>query len=436
MVQLLKPGRMTAVALGALMIGVFGGLVRSDVPRDGSGQLAAAPGGGSVPSRQGLNPAPGPGAGHSPTTAAPPSPSTPQPAIPAPTAPTAPPRPTPEQQLAALTLEQRVGQLFMTAAQANGSDTDAVAALLGNHVGNIYLAGRSQAGVAATADLVAKLKAAAPAASNGGIPVFVATDQEGGKVQVLSGPGFSAIPAALAQGGSSPAQLRADARTWGSELLQAGVNVDLAPVLDTVPGPDFAPSNLPIGAFQRQFGFTPEAVSEHGNAMASGLRDAGVAPVAKHFPGLGRVGPNTDVSANVHDTETSRTDPYLAPFHDAIKSGVRWVMLSSAYYDRIDPANVAPFSPVVMRTMLRSEAGFTGIIVSDDLCNAKQLAAWPLGDRATKFIGAGGTMVLCADPASVAAMYAQTLQRSQADPGFRQQVDAAALTVLKVKAGK
>ncbi|BAS17103.1 beta-hexosaminidase [Arthrobacter sp. Hiyo8] len=87
------------------------------------------------------------------------------------------------------------------------------------------------------------------------------------------------------------------------------MNVDLAPVLDTVPSPEFAPSNKPIGAFKREYGFNPAAVSEHGNAMADGLRDAGVAPVVKHFPGMGRVSLNTDVSANVHDTETTRTDP-------------------------------------------------------------------------------------------------------------------------------
>jgi beta-N-acetylhexosaminidase len=240
----------------------------------------------------------------------------------------------------------------------------------------------------------------------------------------------------LAQANSSPEQLRADARSWGSQLLQAGVDVDLAPVLDTVPSPESAASNKPIGAFQREYGFTPATVSEHGNAMAAGLRDAGVAPVAKHFPGMGRVSLNTDVSANVHDTETTRTDPYLSPFRAAIDGGLRWVMISNAYYDKIDPGHVAPFSPVVMRTMLRADAGFTGIIVSDDLCNAVQLAPWSMGDRATNFIDAGGTMVLCANTAAVPVMYAQVLQRANTDPEFRKVVDAAALTVLQVKGGK
>ncbi len=324
----------------------------------------------------------------------------------------------------------------MVAANAGGIDADAVARLLsGQHVGNIYLAGRSQAGVSATAAVIGSLRTAARRSGNT-VPLSVATDQEGGYVQVLRGPGFSEIPTALAQTAFTPTQLRAQARIWGAELLRAGVNVDLAPVLDTVPGAAFAPYNAPIGYFQREYAFTPADVSAYGNAVAAGLRDAGVAPVVKHYPGLGRVTLNTDVSGNVRDTATTRTDPYLAPFTAAIRNGTRWVMVSNAYYDRIDPALPAPFSPVVMRGMLRSDAGFTGIIVSDDLCNAAQLAPWTVGARAGNFIAAGGTMVLCASTAYVPAMFNEVLRRATAEPAFRRAVDAAALTVLRVKAGE
>ncbi|MDQ0030269.1 glycoside hydrolase family 3 N-terminal domain-containing protein [Arthrobacter bambusae] len=426
MILLLKPSRISLLILFALMAGAFTGIAHADTPDP----AVRAAGG---PSRASGTPqaAPMPEVPTSPPAGSPAASSgQPRPELPPP------PHPTPEQRLADLTLEQRVGQLFMVAAKADGSDAGTVADLLNNHVGNIYLAGRSQAGVAGTASVVARLRAAISPASSSGLPLSVGTDQEGGAVQVLNGPGFSPLPAALDQGNVNPDQLRADARNWGSELLQAGVNVDLGPVLDTVPGPEFASSNKPIGAFKREYGFTPATVSAHGIAMAAGLRDAGVAPVAKHFPGMGRVSLNTDVSANVHDTETTRTDPYLMPFKAAIDAGLRWVMISNAYYDKIDPDHVAPFSSIIMRTMLRTDAGFTGIIVSDDLCNAVQLSPWSVGDRATNFIGAGGTMVLCADPASVPAMYAHVLQRAQSDPGFRKSVDAAALTVLRVKAGK
>ncbi|BAS17102.1 hydrolase, hydrolyzing O-glycosyl compounds [Arthrobacter sp. Hiyo8] len=82
----------------------------------------------------------------------------------------------------------------MVAAKADGSDSSAVADLLNNHVGNIYLAGRSQAGVAATASVVAKLRAGISPASSRGLPLSVATDQEGGSVQVLRDPGSCLFP--------------------------------------------------------------------------------------------------------------------------------------------------------------------------------------------------------------------------------------------------
>jgi beta-N-acetylhexosaminidase len=333
-------------------------------------------------------------------------------------------------------VEQRVGQLFMVAAKATGAEPATMAALNKYHVGNVYLSGRSKAGTATTASVVSALTGTVSAATTGGLPLSVATDQEGGFVQVLSGPGFSQIPAALVQAGGGPTKLRADAAVWGKELRSVGINVNLAPVLDTVTSPEFAPSNAPIGHFQREYGFTPHDVSVLGNAFADGMKDAGVAPVVKHFPGLGRVVPNTDVSSEVRDTSTTRNDPALEPFQAAIKGGARWVMVSNAYYDKIDPANIAPFSATIMDTMLRTDAGFTGIVLSDDLCSAAQLEAWSDADRALNFFAAGGTMLVCADPARIPAMHQAVVQKAQSDPAFRAKVDAAALTILRVKAGQ
>lgn len=324
----------------------------------------------------------------------------------------------------------------MVAAKATGAEAATMAALNNYHVGNVYLSGRSKAGTATTASVVSALTGTVSAATTGGLPLSVATDQEGGFVQVLSGLGFSQIPAALIQAGAGPTKLRADAAVWGKELRSVGVNVNLAPVLDTVTSPEFAPSNAPIGHFQREYGFTPHDVSVLGNAFADGMKDAGVAPVMKHFPGLGRVVPNTDVSSEVRDTSTTRNDPALEPFQAAIKGGARWVMVSNAYYDKIDPANIAPFSATIMDTMLRTDAGFTGIVLSDDLCSAAQLEAWSDADRALNFFAAGGTMLVCADPARIPTMHQAVVQKAQSDPAFRAKVDAAVLTILRVKAGQ
>lgn len=344
---------------------------------------------------------------------------------------------TPAQHLAHMTLQQRVGQLFMVAAGATGASAATMNVLRGDHVGNVYLAGRSSAGINATAAVVRQMTNTVSTATTDNEYLSVATDQEGGYVQVLSGPGFSKIPTALAQGGLAPATLTADAKNWGNQLRWAGIKVDLAPVLDTVTQA-FAPHNAPIGYYEREYGYTPAAVSAEGNAFLAGIKAGYVMPTVKHFPGLGRVTGNTDVTANVHDTQTTINDPNLLPFRTAINNGARWVMVSSAYYDRIDarPGKIAPFSTVVMGTMLRSNAKFTGIIVSDDLCNAAQLSQWSWAVRANNFINAGGTMVLCGNPNAIPYMYNGILALAQQRPDFLAKVNAAVLTILTVKHGQ
>jgi len=244
-----------------------------------------------------------------------------------------------------MTETQRIGQLFMVGTPATGLSSQTVTDIQTYHVGNVLLTGRSSAGVTATAAVSAALQAKADGPSTSGVPLFIATDQEGGNVQVLSGTGFSSIPTALTQGGYPSSTLRADAKTWGAQLKAAGVNVNLAPVLDTVPSAAFAPSNKPIGYYQREYGYDPTTVSTEGGAFAQGMADAGIGATIKHFPGLGRVTQNTDTSSGVTDTQTTRTDSYLTPFADAVNAGVPFVMVSLAYYSKIDPASDRYVSP-------------------------------------------------------------------------------------------
>ncbi|HEX6447827.1 MAG TPA: glycoside hydrolase family 3 N-terminal domain-containing protein [Streptosporangiales bacterium] len=198
--------------------------------------------------------------------------------------------------LARMSLAQRVGQLFMVGGAASGVGSATVAAVRDRHAGNVILTGRSTLGVTATRRITDGLQALATGSATAGVPLFVATDQEGGNVQVLQGTGFSRMPTALVQGTESTGTLRANARTWGGQLRSAEVDLNLAPVLDTVTQA-FAPSNPPIGKYDREYGYTPSTVASHGVAFAQGMLDAGVAVTGKHFPGLGRVTANTDTSS-------------------------------------------------------------------------------------------------------------------------------------------
>ena len=330
-----------------------------------------------------------------------------------------------------MTMAQRVGQLFMAGGAATGPGAATYAAISTYHVGSVMLTGRSYLGTSATLSVTRGLQSRATYAATLGVPLFVATDQEGGSVQVLQGTGFSRMPTALTQGTWSTNTLRSSALTWGRQLRSAGVNQNLAPVMDTVPYA-MRYTNKPIGYYQREFGYTTSVVSSHGSAFLSGMLGAGVATTIKHFPGLGRVTANTDVSAGVTDYVTTYDDPYLTPFRTAIVTGTQFVMMSLANYNRIDPGVPAAFSAKIIGGMLRSELGFRGVVISDSLA-AKQVQAWTPAARALNFVNAGGDMILMTDPAQIPAMVNAVLARANADSTFRAKVNAAALKVLFAK---
>lgn len=335
--------------------------------------------------------------------------------------------------LAAMSLEQKVGQVLMVSSPVTGADANSLYAVDTLYVGNVFMKGRSEAGQTGIGAEVSAIAGQISGARTEGVRPFVATDQEGGFVQIMRGPGFANMPQAVEQGRLPAPELLADATAWGQQLAGVGVNVNLAPVLDTVPSAAFAPQNAPIGAFGREFGYTPAAVSSAGLAFAQGMMAAGVDPAVKHFPGLGRVTLNTDVSAGVVDETTVRHDPDIGPFRDAVDAGVPWLMISNASYPLIDPDDMAPFSPVIVHDMVRGDLGFDGIIVSDDICDAVQVAAVPVSERGVLFLKAGGTVALCTNQSLMPQMYQGMVDAAESDPGFAAQVDAAALLVLQAK---
>ncbi|MGH3282014.1 MAG: glycoside hydrolase family 3 N-terminal domain-containing protein, partial [Trebonia sp.] len=167
-------------------------------------------------------------------------------------------------------------------------------------------------------------------------------------------------------------------------------------------------------------------------AFIRGMTAAGVMSVAKHFPGLGRVAGNTDFTANVVDNVTTVTDPYLGSFKAAVTAGTPMVMVALATYTKIDPAELAVFSPAVMK-LLRGELGFTGVIVSDDLGQAVAVQAIPPGNRAIGFLTAGGDLITSQTLAPAEQMASAVLAKAEGSVAFRAMVNAAARQVLAAK---
>jgi beta-N-acetylhexosaminidase len=237
------------------------------------------------------------------------------------------------------------------------------------------------------------------------------------------------------QGALPPGELAALAEGMGTALREAGVNLDLAPVVDVVPAGTEA-GNAPIGAYDRHYGSTPEAVSAAAGTVVDGLARAEVTATLKHFPGLGRVRDNTDTTADVVDPETTADDAQVAVFAELARSPAEpFVMVSSATYPQLDPADQAAFSRRVVTDLLREQLGFDGVVISDDLGNARAVEDVAPGERAVRFLAAGGTLVLTVEPALVQEMMDAVLERSAADPAFAALVDDAVRTALLAKDG-
>jgi beta-glucosidase-like glycosyl hydrolase len=337
--------------------------------------------------------------------------------------------PTPDpvaEALAGMDRRAQVGQLFVAGVRLE--DLSPGTALAGSGVGGLFLAGRSQAPATELAATVEGWQSASP-----GPGLWVAADQEGGQVQALQGSGFEPLPSALEQGALPPADLAALADRLGASLRDAGVNLDLAPVVDVVPaGTESA--NPPIGAVDRQYGSTADRVVAAAGAVVDGLAAHQVTATLKHFPGLGRVQGNTDTAATVTDSVTTADDEQVEAFATLARNPAEpFVMASSAIYTQLDPTEPAAFSPAVLTGLLRDRLGFDGVVVSDDVGNAEAVADVPAGERATRFLAAGGTLVLTVDATLVPQMIDAVLARADSDPAFAAQVDAAVRTALTAK---
>jgi len=355
------------------------------------------------------------------------SPTVSSPATTAPQAPAGGPEAAAAAALAGLEPRAKVAQLFIAGVPLD--HLSAGTALAGSGIGGVFLAGRSRMAATDLGTTVAGWQSATP-----GPRLWVATDQEGGNVQTLRGPGFALLPTAQAQGALPHADLAALADHLGGALRTAGVNLDLAPVADVVPA-GTEQANPPIGVFARQYGSTPDAVVAAAGTVVDGLAAHGVTSTLKHFPGLGRVQQNTDTTAHVVDGTTTAADAQVAAFGQLAAAPARpFVMVSSATYTRIDTATQAVFSPVVLTDLLRGQLKYAGPIMTDDVGNAKAVQAVPAGERAVRFLAAGGTLVLTVDPSLVPGMIDAVLARSAADPAFAAQVDGAVRTALLAKA--
>ncbi len=195
-------------------------------------------------------------------------------------------------------------------------------------------------------------------------PLFIAVDEEGGRVSRLPDP-FTRFPPARVVGRSaSPELAAACASVMAREMRAVGLNFNFAPVLDV----DTRAENPVIG--DRSFGPDPEIVASLGLAFLKGLRGEGVLGLVKHFPGHGDTSEDSHVTLPVVPHGIERLEAVeLAPYRMLFRlpDGPEALMTAHVLYPALDPERPATLSRPILTDLLRQRLGYGGLVVTDDL---------------------------------------------------------------------
>jgi beta-N-acetylhexosaminidase len=311
-----------------------------------------------------------------------------------------------------LTLRQQVGQVTISSFSGTRRPEYVRRRLRARETAGVILFGPNGGDRAAWRRLTRSIQEA------GHGRALVMVDQEGGEIRTVDHVGPSA--GQPFQGG--PSSVRRAARRAGRGLRAAGINVNLAPVAD-VPRPGSVMQS-------RSFSGDERGIAARTRASIRGLRDAGVAATAKHFPGLGGATVNTDDGpASV----VAPIDRDLVPFRAAIGEGVPLVMLSHASYPALDGRRIASQSLRIVTRLLRGRLGFEGVIVTDSLEAEAVLARSGVADAAERSVRAGADLILMTGSASWNDVFPHLLAEARSDPAFRARVREAAARVLALK---
>ena len=296
-------------------------------------------------------------------------------------------------------LEVKVGQMLMVGFRglALSGDEPILADIRERHLGGVILfdrdipSGSSRRNIL-DADQVRQLTDRLQAAAD--IPLLVAVDQEGGRVRRFKeDTGFPVLESAGVLGGrDEPAATRRQALATARALAAAGVNLNLAPVVDL----DLNPDNPVIGGLDRSYGAEPPRVVRHARAFIAAHHAAGILTCLKHFPGHGSSRGDTHLGlVDVTDTWQERE---LQPFAEIIAAGqADAVMTAHIVNRRLDPADPATLSPAILNGLLRQRLGYEGVVISDDLQMGAIAAEYGLARAIRKALDAGVDILLFAN---------------------------------------
>jgi beta-glucosidase-like glycosyl hydrolase len=283
-----------------------------------------------------------------------------------------------------LSLEEKIGQLLLVHFNGTCANEDSAALLTQAHVGGLiyYTWANELSSPAQVKELSASLQKQNPSR----VPLLIAVDQEGGRVNRLT-QGFTLFPSQEARGKMNNEKQVAE--TIGNELASVGITMNFAPVVDV----RNSHSKIILWG-DRSYGSDPVLVTALAKAALEGYKNGNILAVLKHFPGQGDVSIDSheatpSVNKSLKDLEKTDLFPFrqLCPFADAI-------MTAHILVPALDPEMPATFSKPILEDLLRNKWGFNGVVISDSLV-MKGASLFPSHDKAALHALLAGCDLLC-----------------------------------------
>jgi beta-N-acetylhexosaminidase len=292
-------------------------------------------------------------------------------------------------------VEPRLGELLLVGFHGTSIDDnpDVERLLCHVRVGGIILFARNIVDAEQLARLTRALTERARECT--GRRLLIAVDAEGGRVMRLGpGAGYTATLSHQDLGDANDlAQTELEARRIGTMLREAGINWNLAPVVDV----GYNPANPVIVGVGRSFGADPSRVAAQARAFIAGMRAAGLLTALKHFPGHGSSVADSHLGF-VDVTDTASPGVELAPYRTLLaEDAVDSVMTAHVFNRRLDRRYPATLSRSTITELLRHDVGWRGVVVSDDMRMGAIEQHYGLKDATVRAVRAGVDVVLIAD---------------------------------------
>ena len=332
-----------------------------------------------------------------------------------------------------MTLEEKVGQIFMVAPEAVDKDGGSTTVFTENiekeiekyNLGGYILFASNIENPTQTQELINGLKKSSK------IQPFVGVDEEGGRVARIgknSAMGVEKIEP-MAQVGKSQNYERANeiGTTIGKYIKNLGFNLDFAPDTDVLTDSN----NTEIG--DRSFGNDPEVVGKMATEVVKGLQSENISTVLKHFPGHGgSIGNSHQGFSLSNRTEEELKKCEIVPFKTAIENGADCVMVAHMSLPNVTGDNIpATLSKKVVTDMLKTELNFKGVVFSDSMSMGAITENYGTGDACVKAVEAGIDMVLM--PENLDEAYNAVLEAVKNGKISQERLDDAVSRIIKAK---